>query len=429
MVLKGKYQVTELAEDSDRFLIFHGCELSTGSDQVAFPDADLRPHASAGAVTIRVLKDPVPEGFLEQYTRELAITQRLCPNPQILRYLDVDVIGNRYCVITESFDHPSLQRLFRERRRISYSGILNVLKSLIRLLEAAQMEGLSERHLRNEDILVDVTTGETRVVKLSIPRSLAVVGPSGPRRASAGVIRDVFFVGCSLFRMMVQDYPFSKGQFAEAGALERLEEACKAHFPDVEPPEIARLQSFFMRCSTSEIGERWLTYDDVAKEIEHLESLNAQISKTRRLADLKSRRKRRHGLLQTAFDTVAALRGELQAPKEDSAPSASGRERRPIVPERARPNIPTSRSSADRDSAERGTIDPTSKAGADVAPVQGEPPATVPSRREIGALLWDRVRQAESHSPLWDEPIVLKTATIGGVALFLGMLFWLLFGH
>ncbi|MBI4864670.1 MAG: hypothetical protein HY815_31110, partial [Candidatus Riflebacteria bacterium] len=264
---------------------------------------------------MKVLKDGAPVDFVERYTRELAITNRLAGHASVLRYHDVDVIGKRYCVICDHWDKPSLESLLARRQRLSYPVTLTVIKALARLLEAAQMEGVAERHLRTEDLLVDPVTGETRAIKFSIPRANHAT-VRGLRNPSAGVTGDLYFLGCMLYRLLVLDHPFRGRDQNTPAAVERLEHALKGHYPDLGAQEVSRLTTLFKRCATTDLGSRVMTYDDVVREIENLECLNAQILKSRRFAEAVERKRRRKSFLQTAFDTVAALRGDLAPPAD-----------------------------------------------------------------------------------------------------------------
>jgi serine/threonine protein kinase len=328
----------------------------------------------AGApVSVKILKNQRDSsGFFEQYTRELEISSKLdCP--LISRYLDVDFIGNRYCVITEEFPHRSLEFHLTTGVRLGYGSVLNVTKSLARLLGFAHVQGVAERHVKLDDVLVDPTTGDMRLVKFSTPRSFKARKAAQPRPA-AGVVGDLYFVGCTMYRLFCMEYPFPWGQSSERVAQENLQNALRAEHSSLGSQEITRVVNFFTKCTTSDSANRFTTYDEVILELSNLENLNVQILQNRNRAETKSRRKRKNGLLQTAFDTVAALRGDLQAPRNET------------------PNAPP-------DPTDRGT-------------------------RE---LLWGRHRQSEGGTAIWDDPMALKVLTAGGLLSFMGMLLWLIF--
>lgn len=367
-LLKGKYLVTEVLEENDRFVVARGLRLEL--------DEATGARKPAGDILVRILKNAANRpGALERYTRELQVTSMLANHPLVIRYHDVDLIGNRYCVITDHLASPSLERLLLARQRLPYPAVLTVLKGLVTLLAAAGEHGMAERQIHLEDLLVEPTTGEIKLVKFSTPRSLTVKGTMTGRHGAAAIIGDLVFLGCTLFRLLALEHAFSGSQVSEIVAEARLVDALKAHQGELSGDEVAKLARLFARLVGRDVSQAFAALGEVTAALEELEGLNAGIVKARSRADTFKRRARKTRLLQTAFDTVAAFRGDLQAPRDD---------------------------------APREELDP--------------------AMRGAATLLWGRHRDTESAMPL-DDPTVVRGLMFGGVGLFMLMLFWLLFTH
>ncbi len=352
------------------------------------PDADGKPVA-AGEVLVRVLKDASsrPE-LLERTTRELQVTSLLASHPLVLKYHDVDLIGNRYCIITDYVPHPSLERLLLARQRLPYPAVLAVLKALVSLLAAAQANGLVERQIHLEDLLVDPATGDSKLVKLSTPRSLTVKGSVQRRSGAASLVGDAYFLGCTLFRLLTLEHAFSALQNSETVAQSRLSDGVKSSFPSMSAAEVERIVQLFTRLTTRDLSQHFASLDEVARELEDLEALNADILKARTRADTFQRRARKTKLTETAYDTVAAFRGDLQAPRDDAGPPVM---RGPRVS----------------------------------VPVEDPDPAM----KGAATLLWGRQGVDGAATMNWDDPLVVRMITTGAVGLFFAMLLWLLFSH
>lgn len=304
----------------------------------------------------------------------------------MVKYHDVDLIGHRYCVITEHVPHPSAERLLLARTRLSYPVVLNVMKALVQLFQAAQANGIAERQVQLEDLLVNPETGDVKLVKFSTPRSRTVKGIT-PRKVGNSLIGDAYFLGCTLFRLLTLEHAYSGLQTSELTARQRFADGIKSAHPSLGATEVERLGTLFSRLTTRELVQHFASLDEVANELEDLEELNEGIVKARRLADIAARRKKKTKLLETAFDTVAAFRGEVQAPKEVPAPSRSRR---------------ASSVAAEPELADSGA----------------------------NTLLWGRYKEQDAAAALsWDDPVVMRMVMMGGVGLFFAMLLVLLFSH
>jgi hypothetical protein len=323
----------------------------------------------------------------------------------------VDVIANRYCVITEDHRQPTLQSLLAAGRRLPYGAILTVVRSVTVILGTAHAAAIPAREIELGDLLVDPVTGTTKLVKLSTPRSHRL--PSGtagrdarpPRGSVAG---DLYFVGCLLFRLLALAHPFRRRDEPESLAAERLAEVIKVDHGELSPAEIGHLVLLFTRATTASPDARYSTHEELLRSLDELELENADLLQARRRTEALSRRRRRAGLLATAFDTVAAFRGELRAPQEEAVAGVSS----PLAPAKAPAAEPAG---SDR----HGDADPDRQAVGSLL--------IETSSRRPKSLLWDRHPEPGDGVLSWDDPAVLKSITAGSIGLCVAMLLWLLF--
>ncbi len=292
-ILKGKYEIQENVGESERCFLFRGKLLPEGDP-----------------IAVKILRDRYARDrdFVERYSGELRTTSNLPRHPAILRYHEIDTLSKRFCIISEFFEGDCLESVISEGT-LPYPTLVSVLRQLNGLLEMGLQEGLMNRVIRLEDVLLEKQGRRIKLQRFSSPRRPSV--PSS-RPATSGKSNgpDILFLGVCLFRMLsAGEYPFQGRDDVAEIVVEKLKENAKIRYPELTGPEIDALGRLFVGATTRELGQRMEEFSDVVRALDELDRLNQTVQEELRIAE-KARvieeERTEHG---SAFDTVALLQG------------------------------------------------------------------------------------------------------------------------
>jgi len=379
-IIKGRFRIESLLTETDKSFIFLGVKIGA-------PDPDM---PESQQVVIKVIKDRYRQRqrFLDNWTRELAITTRLPGHPGMVRYLDADLKGRRVYVVTvRDPEGVSVGESLAEGKELGYIATLGTIRGMADVLRFAASSGLNDRHVRLEDLLVNPRTGSTKLLKFSLPRAVRL-GAAALRRGAGGPQGDLLHLGSTLYRLVCMSYPTDRWDLADESVHDQFVETLRARFPeDAGPEEIARVATVYRKLTTRCLEERFQTLDDVIQELTDLMERRNRVVDYRIRRDEWQKRQVEARELVTAYDTVAALRGVYRPPR-DPEPSFD-------APPRSK-------------EGESGLV--SRKA----------------SLAEHRALLWAQAEQ-EGILARWDTPAMVGAMSALGMSLFMISLYVLMF--
>lgn len=304
-VLKDRYRIESLLQETDRCILFNGTRLGD-------PDPDI----PGQQIVIKVLKDRWMRDrkFLQEYAKELQTTTRLPGNEHVVRYLDADLVGKRFYIVTVRFDGVCLSGKYLEQEHLPYRALLEATLGLCKVLHFAQTAGLKDRHVRAEDVLVNPVTGKIKILRFSTPRA-SRYRQQTPSKPGEGVQADLLLVGTALYRMVCLDFPKDRWDLPLSTARQNFVESLKAFAgEEARPEDLDRVQDLFTRLTTRDLAERPGSLEPVIAELEQMLSGHQKLADHRKRRQEWAERQGKSRALDTAYDTVAALRGVLRRP-------------------------------------------------------------------------------------------------------------------
>ncbi|MBI3891697.1 MAG: hypothetical protein HY303_09235, partial [Candidatus Wallbacteria bacterium] len=303
-LLKGKYEILESIAETERCFVFRGRLLPEGGD-----------------IAIKILKERFARdpAFLERYQAELRTTAALPPHPSLLRYHDIDVVAKqRFCIVMEYFPEPALEFLAIQKAAIPYPLLLSVMRQLDGLLEFGHREGLMQRIVRLEDVLVRASDRAVRLTRFGSPRA-AGTRPGGTNQKPTSTGPDLLFLGVTLFRLVTGlRYPHGQQEVPEVLA-EQLSEAAKVRYSEITGDEVSLLSKLFIGLTSRDFSRRIESYDGVAAALDELEKKNLAVQEERRRLDVAKAREEDRASHGSAYDAVQLLTGRGARPGDDAA--------------------------------------------------------------------------------------------------------------
>lgn len=379
--IKNKFRIDALFQETERSVLFKGTRLGD-------PDPDM---PAGQEVVIKVLKDRYMRDrkFLEGYAKELQTTTRLPGNEHVVRYLDADIIGKRFYIVTVRFDGVCLAGKYLEQEHLPYRSLLEATLGMAKVLSFAQSAGLKDRHIRAEDVLVDPATGKIKILRFSTPRA-SRYRTQTTTRPGEGTQADLLLLGTALYRMVCLDFPKDRWDLPLSDARQQFVDNLRSLAGEEGRPEdLDKVVDLFGRLTTRDLAERPVSLEPVIAELGGLLQTHRKVSDHRARRQEWAERQGKSRALDTAFDTVAALRGVL---------------RRPVDPE---PMLDTSPPAA-----------PAAPPAAAGVPAAFAVSAESQDLQEHRALLWDRVDAGGGLLARWDGPQAMAMITGMGFLTF-----------
>lgn len=316
---------------------------------------------------VKVLKDRYTrdEALLKRYQSDLAATVGLPARPDLLRYHEFRKMSGRFVVVSEHVAGArSMESLMCGETPLPYAMVLEALGTLARLFEFGRGEGLFQRQILLEDVLVvpegAAKAGEAegagnlwKLQRFRTPRSSSTLDGRARTGARPDAGPDILFLGVSLFRMLCQGaYPLQGRSDLPEIVADDLVESLKADYQDLSPREMGRLADLFVETTTREIQRRISSYEEFNERIRELRELNPAIQEAESRKEREARRARAREDLASASDVVAALDGALvplapPPPPADSARGEAREEDRAVLDELTR-DQPSGRASTER---------------------------------------------------------------------------------
>lgn len=301
-ILKGKYEILESTSETERSFLFRGRMLPDGQE-----------------IAVKILKERFardPE-FLEKYRAELKATANLPEHTSLLRYHEIDTLSRRFCVVMEYFPEPSLEFLAGQKVAVDYPLLLAVLRQLAGLLEFGYREGMLQRIIRLEDVLVRASDRAVKLTRFGTPRAAPKPGGTSPRPTSQGP--DLLFLGVTLFRLVTgQRYPHGQAEMADVLA-DQLAEAAKIRYPEITGDEVSLLSRLFTGLTCRDFARRIESYEAAIGALDELEKRNLAVQAERRKRDQENAREEERTSFGSAYDTVQLLTGRASRPADDAA--------------------------------------------------------------------------------------------------------------
>ena len=294
-VLKGKYKITAPFKETTNSFLFRGKLIDREE-----------------LIVIKIVKERMlrKNNFIENYSSLLQSSQKLWDSGKVLKLYEADYFSKRFCVITEYFESLSVEDLLAKKQVLPLALILKILEQSASVMGRAHREGLQDRHLKLDNILVSADDYEVRLTHFSMSRSAesSVI----LRNKVSSPSSDIYTLGVLLFRLFCFDYPFAHRQELPELVSDRLENKLKTSYGELPPEDVQALCSLFVHCTTRDFNRRLKKYEEFIEEIQRL----CSVCKTLVDREAKEEQTKRRNFLETAFDTVAALKGELKGPSQ-----------------------------------------------------------------------------------------------------------------
>ncbi len=178
---------------------------------------------------------------IERFRREALASAGLA-HPNIARVYDYDVEDGRHFIVMEYVAGPSLERLIRDRGRLSPTDAAAITMQVCAALAAAHRAGIVHRDIKPGNVLI-CPDGTVKVTDFGIAKALgaatltdagtvlgtaAYLPPEVGRGGSAGPASDLYSLGIVLYQMLTGQVPFT-GETPVAVAMRHIAE-------DVPPP-------------------------------------------------------------------------------------------------------------------------------------------------------------------------------------------------
>ena len=292
-VIKGLYQITSPFKETDRAFLFKGRHLENNSP-----------------VIIKIVKDRFvnKSEFIETYSKELETASILEKCDLIVKMYDYNYISQRFCVITSFFNSWSLDQILAKSFVLPIHILLKVVKQVAEVTGCAYKEGIPHRHLKLDNILVNINTGDVKVTHFSQAGAAKIGRKYKNKRFS--MTSDILSSGILMYRLICFTYPFENRNSIPELIVDSLETSLKRNYKEISENIIKGLQKLFIESTTRDLKRRVETYDEFINTLKQIIS-QCDIPKKERQKKMFEER----DTLSTAFDTVAALRGDLHAGK------------------------------------------------------------------------------------------------------------------
>ncbi len=292
-VLKGAYKILAPYRETTNSFLFKGRLLEKPQELI-----------------IKIVKERYVKkaNFIDQYTKVLEATSHLAGHPNILKMHDFDYIAQRFCVVTDYFESLSVEEMLSKGQTLPLALILKTLEQTAQVLGLAHREGLQHRHLKLDNILISPESHELRITHFSLPRSATSTVPL--RNKVFSVSSDILTLGILLYRLFCFEYPFAHRNELPELVSDKLETKLKTTYRELSPEDIQAICSLFIHSTTRDVNRRLGRYEEFIDEIQRLCLSCKPLVEKKKKQDAEEKR----NSLETAFDTVAALRGDLRRP-------------------------------------------------------------------------------------------------------------------
>jgi serine/threonine protein kinase len=299
-VIKGLYQILSPFRETDKAFLFKGKHLENGLP-----------------IVIKIIKDRFVNSpdFISDYTEELETANAMSKSSNIVKMYDFNYITQRFCVVSEYFNSWSINRILSEKYVLPIHVALRLLKQMAQTTGFAYREGINQRHLKLDNGLLDVNSGLFKITHFSKSGSSKISRSLKNKRFS--MTSDVLSFGVLLYRLFCFSYPFeNKAELPEI-VVDTLETNLKRNYKEVPPADVKAICDLFISSTTRDLSRRLESYDQFINAVDSI-LIRCETPKNEAKAKILEEKE---SLLSTAYDTVAALKGELHL-GEDASISA-----------------------------------------------------------------------------------------------------------
>ena len=291
-VIKGRYQILSPFRETDKAFLFKGKHLENGLP-----------------IVVKIIKDRFVANpdFIENYSKELDTASKLESCEQVVKMYDYNYITQRFCVISEYVHSWSLDQILSKKYVLPLHGALRVIREIALVTGAAYKNGINSRHLKLDNGLVDIHTGAFKITHFSLTGASKLKGGMANKQFSMS--SDILTFGILLYRIFCFSYPFENRSEIPEVVADSLTENLRRNYKEIGPEEIKAIRDIFVSSTTRDVSRRYTNYDTFIKDI------SASIARCAipKMEAHKKKMAEKESLLSTAFDTVAALRGDIHS--------------------------------------------------------------------------------------------------------------------
>ncbi len=257
-ILNNRYEILEKTDETDRVLIYKARVLKSNR-----------------LVTIKVLKQKWVKNkdFVKRFTDELTVMTSLS-HTGLISVLDVNYEKGLYYVTMEYFEGMSLYEVIVRDMPLTVPQALNIIMQLGKVLNYALVNGVKFRHIKFSNIIVN-RIGRIKVLSFSTPRAITTKSPL-PIKEPVGIVSDIFFLGVVLYSLLEGEFPKNKKDvlITDAFAFDPDETDISVTISNRILPssEKETLESILFRTLTREVSRRYVSIEDMLRDIEDFAS-------------------------------------------------------------------------------------------------------------------------------------------------------------
>lgn len=252
-LISDKYRIEAAISESHMYDVFAAYEVATGTN-----------------VVVKILNETMAyqPDRVKTFTDEIKSFATLS-HPMIAAILDIDIFDDRPYVVTEKVEGEDLYSLINGEP-LSFAESIKIIQGLGSVLQYATDLQIEHRTIKLSNILRQ-KDGQLKVLSFTHPR-LKLAGRS-ERGKGSGVHSDLFFLGITLYELLVGDSPIRKrGGINELWDM-KFEKFLRIRHPELNPEQLAKVVSFVKRTITRDVKLRFNSHEDFLKDLADFSSM------------------------------------------------------------------------------------------------------------------------------------------------------------
>jgi eukaryotic-like serine/threonine-protein kinase len=219
------------------------------------------------------------ERILARFKQELILARRIT-DKNVIRIFDLGEAEGLKFITMEFVEGKDLSSLIREKGRLSFEEIADVMSQACSALDAAHSEGVVHRDLKPQNIMVD-KNGKVKVMDFGIARTMepggmtqtgALLGTPdymSPEQVMGEHVdprSDIFTLGIIFYQLLIGKLPYQAKTIQSAMFMRTREAPRPPH--EVDPAVPSLLSDITVKCTQLDPELRYQNVSDIRRDIE-----------------------------------------------------------------------------------------------------------------------------------------------------------------